>query len=147
MINRLKHYVASLPREFWTDTRFLGLIVFGVIALLVTWSGIKSIETNYQLQKQIAQLQQENSVQQLDNSNQKLKNEYYKTDTFLELAARRQFGMAAPGEKVYIVPKTVALAQTVELAKPQVAKTDADKRPAWQKNLEAWFNFFLGRQR
>lgn len=129
------------------DTRVLGLLGFGFIALLVTWSGIKSIETNYQLQKQISKLQQENTVAKLENANQKLRNEYYKTDTFLELAARRQFGKAAPGETLYLVPKKVALAHTIDIAQPSSPKTDADSRPFWQKNLEAWVNFFLHRQK
>lgn len=145
MIERIKAYVKNFPTELWTDTRFLGLVGFGVIALLVTWSGIKSIETNYQLQKQISALQQENSVKKLENSNQKLRNEYYKTDVFLELAARRQFGKAASGETLYIVPKSVALAHTVSIPAQAEVRTDADSRPQWQKNFENWFNFLLRR--
>jgi len=135
-------YASSLQ-----DTRVLGLIAFGVIALLVTWSGVKSIETNYQLQKQIAELTQQNEVAKLENSNQKLRNEYYKTDTFLELAARRQFGKAAPGETLYLVPKKVALAHTVNLPSEKPPTTQADSRPEWQKNMESWFRFFLHRQK
>ncbi len=144
---KLKQILDHPYASMLNDTRVLGLLGFGFIAILVTWSGIKSIETNYQLQKQISQLQQENSVSKLENSNQKLRNEYYKTDTFLELAARRQFGKAAPGETLYLVPKKVALAHTVAIAQPAAPKTEADSRPTWEKNLEAWVNFFLHRQK
>lgn len=41
------------------DTRTLGLLVFVVLVLLVSWSGIKSIQTNYELQRTIARLEQE----------------------------------------------------------------------------------------
>ena len=134
-------YAANL-----NDTRVLGLLGFGFIALLVTWSGVKSIQTNYELQKQIAGLEQKNSVKKLESSNLKLRNEYYKTDTFLELAARRQFGRAAPGETMYLVPEKVAMANTVAVAEEKKVVTQADHRPSWQKNLEAWFNFFLHRK-
>lgn len=134
-------YAANL-----NDTRVLGLIGFGIIALLVTWSGVKTIQTNYELQKQIAGLEQKNSVSNLENSNLRLRNEYYKTDTFLELAARRQFSKAAPGETMYLVPEKVALANTAPVAGEKTVKTEADNRPSWQKNLEAWFNFFLHRK-
>jgi cell division protein FtsB len=129
------------------DVRVLGLIVFAGLALLVSWNGIAAIQTNYELQKQISQLQQERDVKQLENTNLKLRNEYFNTDQFLELAARRQFGKAAPGEKVLLVPKTVALAHTVSLtsdAKP-VVKTQVHKSQ-YQRNFEAWMNFFMHRQ-
>ncbi len=144
MLEKIKTYLGHPSMHTLSDTRVLGLLAFGVIALLVTWSGVKSIQTNYDLQKQISQLTQETGVQKLENSNLKLRNEYYKTDTFLELAARRQFGKAAPGETVYIVPKKVALANSVAVPAPKDVKAqqEADK-PTYQKNLEAWRDFFF----
>ena len=128
-----------------SDTRVLGLMAFGIIALLVTWSGVKSIQTNYDLQKQISKLTQENSVQKLANENVKLRTEYLKTDEYLELSARRQFGKAAPGETLYIIPKKVSLARTIPVAEPKDPKKVAeDNKPTYQKNLEAWKNFFFG---
>lgn len=147
MQDRIKQILKHPYARALNDTRVLGLIAFGIIALLVTWSGIKSIQTNYGLQKQIAALTQQTEVKKLENTNLKLRNEYYKTDEFLELAARRQFGKAAPGEKVYIVPKSVALANTVAPPKAADTKTETKiNKPKYQRNLEAWFNFFFHRQ-
>lgn len=146
MQEKLKQLLEHPLASQLNDTRVLGLLGFGFIALLVTWSGVKSIQTNYDLQKQIAGLEQKNSVSKLANANQKLRNEYYKTDTFLELASRRQFGKAAPGETLYLVPKKVALSYTVAVPAEKTVKTQADTRPAWQKNLTSWFNFFLHNQ-
>lgn len=144
MFEKLKDLKKYPFASVLSDTRSLGLIAFGVIAVLVSWSGVKSIQTNYGLQKQISELNQQNDVQKLENTNLKLRNEYYKTDQFLELAARRQFGKAAPGETVYIVPKKVALANTVDLpGTSQSKKKDAGQKPLYQKNLEAWVNFFF----
>src|SRR5690606_14522893 len=100
------------------DVRNIGLIVFGIIAVLVTWSGIKVVQTNYDLQKRIATMQQQNDIKKLENSNLELKNRYYETDQYLELAARRQYNKALPGEKLLIVPKSVALAHTVDVTVP-----------------------------
>ena len=72
-----------------TDARALGLLAFGVVALLVTWSGIKVVQTNYELEKKISVAKQRNSIEQLENENLKLKNQYYESDQYLELAARR----------------------------------------------------------
>lgn len=146
MFEKLKD-IAKHPNLYsLNDTRVLGLIGFGVIALLVTWSGIKSIQTNYELQKQISTLSQQNEVKKLENENAKLRIQYYKTDEFLELAARRQFGKAAPGETLYTVSKKVAVAHTKPMPKvDDKPKTQADTRPGYQKNLESWFNFFFHR--
>ena len=128
------------------DIRFTGQLIFVVVVLLVTWSGVKSVQTNYNLQKQISVLKQQNAVQQLENNNLKLQNDYFATDQYLELAARQNFGLANPGEKVLIVPESVALAYTVEV--PAIAddiSAEAQK-PGYQKNVESWVNFFLHRQ-
>lgn len=134
----LKVFIKNL-----SDLRFLGQVVFVVIILLVSWSGIKAIQTNYELQRKIARMQQEIEVKKLENENLGLENQYLETDTFLELAARRQFGKAAPGEKVYIVPKSVALAHTVESQNQTTTDEQKAEKPKYQQNLEDWVNFFF----
>lgn len=130
------------------DARVIGLLLFLVVVLLIGWSGIKAIEANYGLQKQIARLEQQNAVRQLANENQRLQNDYYNTPQYLELAARKDFGLAAKGETVLAVPKDVALRHTVDLPQDKAAaaaKQQAEK-PAYQRNFEAWMNFFLNRK-
>jgi cell division protein FtsB len=148
MFEKIKNYKKDPFLSQFQDVRTWGLVVFGIVAVLVTWSGIKSVQTNYDLQKQISELEQRNTVQKLENTNLELRNQYYNTDQFLELAARRQFGMAAPGETELLVPKRVALARTVDLPKlsnKTVGETALNK-PKYQQNFEAWVNFFLHRQ-
>jgi cell division protein FtsB len=126
------------------DVRFAGQVLFAVVVILVSWSGVKAIDANYLLQKQIVALQQQSDVQQLENDNMKLQNDYYKSDQYLELSARQNSGLAAPGERELIVPKDVALSYTVAEPKPTVPHSSA-KLPTYQRNLQAWVNFFLHR--
>jgi cell division protein FtsB len=146
MLNTIKSAVLSFVRNF-RDVRSLGLIVFAAIVLLVSWSGVKAIQSNYKLEQQISQLRQENDVQQLQNNNQKLKNQYYGTSQYLELAARQNFGLAAPGEKELIVPKDVAMAHVrgVAVATAAQASEAPKKQPFYQRNIQTWLNFFLRR--
>lgn len=126
------------------DVRVVGFLVFGVIVLLVSWSTVGIIQTNYELQKKIAQLEQQNKIAELENSNLQMRNHYYTTEQYLELTARRQFGKAAAGETVYIVPKNVALAQTVETPDvPTVIEQSEEDKPFFQKNFEAWMRFLF----
>lgn len=128
-----------------TDVGFLGQVLFVILVLLISWSGIKTIQTNYGLQKQITALNQKNSLQKLQNENLKLKNQYYNSNQYLELAARQNFGLAAAGEKEIIVPENVAISYTTDLPSPKTIEAK-DKQPGYQRNFEAWVNFFLHRQ-
>ncbi len=144
MIDKIKKYYNHNFIQQFKDVRFAGFVVFGILVLLVTWSGISVIETNYELQKQVSKLEQENQVSVLENNNLKLQNEYYNSDQYLELTARRQFGKGQPGEKLLLVPKSVALKHTVEIPQEEraAAATPTLKKPFVQKNVEAWVNFF-----
>ncbi|HSW85318.1 MAG TPA: septum formation initiator family protein [Candidatus Saccharimonadales bacterium] len=141
-IDQIAYYFRRL-----NDPRFVGQLIFVVIVLLMSWSGVKTIQTNYGLQKQITSLAQQNTLQQLQNDNLALQNQYFNSNQYLELSARQNFGLAAPGEKEVVVPASVALAYTTNL--PDISKrsvTASAKQPAYQQNLESWVDFFLHRQ-
>ncbi len=127
------------------DVRFAGQVLFVVIVLLISWSGIKTIQTNYGLQKQISGLRQQTDIQKLKNNNLALQNNYFNSNQYLELSARQNFGLASPGEKEIIVPASVALAYTVN---PPANKTPtaSDRLPAYQRNFQSWVDFFMHRQ-
>lgn len=136
---RLKHIIDTLR-----DVRVIGLIAFGVIAVLVTWSGVNVLQQNFELQQNIAQLEQEIAIQELENANLELRNEYYNTDQYLELQARRQFGLAAPGETVLLVPEQVALENSVPPREERsAAASSTGKQSVYQQNLQAWLDFFF----
>ncbi|HET7640937.1 MAG TPA: septum formation initiator family protein [Ktedonobacteraceae bacterium] len=150
MQEKLKEYRSKLLAfaQQLRDVRTVGLYAFLVVVLLLSWSGAKVIDTNYGLQRQIANLEQQNTVAELGNQNLKLQNDYYNTPQYLELTARANFGLAAPGETVLVVPKATAIAHTVQLpdAERQQATKTKGKQPAYQRNFQAWMNFFLHRQ-
>ncbi len=129
-----------------SDVRFAGQVLFVFLVLLISWSGIKTIQTNYGLQKQISALRQQNEVQKLQNNNLALQNQYYNSNQYLELSARQNFGLANTGEKEIIVPESVALAYTANLPEPGKPDAAKSKQPAYQRNFQAWVNFFLHRQ-
>lgn len=144
MFEKIKNVITHPYTQQLKDVRVLGLLVFCIIALLVTYSGLGAIQTNYVLQKQIARIEQENQIRELENNNLRLTNEYFNTDQYLELQARRQFGKAAPGETVVLVPRNVALHYTVDTPKDSDAtQQDKPHKPAYQRNFEAWMDFFF----
>ena len=148
--------MASLLREFLdsnkarqlADIRNIGLYIFTIVILAITWSGVKTVQHNYELQKKISTLQQQNTVTDLENGNIALQNQYYKTNAFLELSARQQLGLAAPGETVYLIPQSVAMKyidKSVADVQPK-PKITTDSTTGYAKNLETWRDFLLGHQ-
>lgn len=129
--------------EALRDVRVVSFLGFGVISLLVAWNIVGVIEKNYELQQQIAQLERENVVQSLRNANQSLRNEYYNSEQYLELQARRQFGLAAEGETVYIIPESVALVNSIEVQERPDAITAQEEKAWYRQNLEEWREFFF----
>ena len=137
---KLKHLINNLR-----DVRLMGMLGFGVIALLVAWSGAAVIQQNYTLQQQVAQLEQEIAIQEIENNNLRMRNEYFETDQYLELQARRQFGLAAPGETMLLVPDEVALRYTTPLPDALEVETApvSDDRSPLRQNFDAWIDFFF----
>jgi len=129
------------------DVKFIGQMLFVVVVLLISWSGVKAIESNYTLQKQITSLNQQNELQKLQNSNLQLENEYYNSNQYIELSARANFGLASPGEKEVIVPTQVALANTVSLPSANYQSLTQSKKSKIQNNFESWVDFLLDRNK
>jgi len=148
MFEQTKNFLNSKQAHQLLDPRNIALYIFGLIVLAIAWSGAKTVQNNYQLQKQITSLEQQNEILSLENGNAYLQNQFYQTNEYLELSARQNLGLAAPGEQVLVIPQSVAL-QYVDPAlasQPAVSQTaPIDNRSKYVKNLEAWRDFLLGR--
>jgi len=150
VLNSLQNFWNSPRRKQLTDARNLGLYIFSIIVLAITWSGVKTVQTNYNLQKQISTLKQQNQVLYLQKKNTSLQNEYYQSNEYLDLTARQDLGLAAPGEQVLIIPKSVAM-KYVDPTVGSANTTASNASPAVNqskisKNLEDWRDFLLGRK-
>lgn len=141
--DHLKNFINSFK-----DIRNVVLYIFALIVLAITWSGVKTVQVNYELQKKISLIKQQNDVLQLENQNAQLQNQYYQTNQYLDLAARQNLGLAGQDEKVMLVPKKVALKYVdmslIVKAPSQVAAVD--NRSKYVKNIETWRDFLLGRK-
>ncbi len=143
MIKKIKKIISN---QDIFNSKNMSLVLFLIISLSVTWSTAKIIQKNYSLQQQINQLDQEVALQQQINQNQKIKNKYFETDSYLEIAARKYFQKSFPGEKLYIVPKEVALSKIKPLPAEKSGNESLSERSFIIKNWQSWINFVLGRQ-
>lgn len=149
MFDEIKNFLYSKQAKQLVDVRNIGLYIFGVVVLAIAWSGAKTVQNNYELQKQIDTLRQQNEVISLNNDNIGLQNEFYKTSEYLDLSARQDLGLASPGEQVLLVPKAEALKYvdpSLQTTQDSTQQTQADNRPKYVRNLEDWRDFLLGRK-
>ncbi len=142
--NKINQIKKLLQEKGLYDVRVLALVGVGVIAISVFWNGANIVQQNYELAQKVEAIEQENEILRLENQNKELRNEYLATDEFAEITARRIHGKASPGERVYIVPKDVALDALSEDAEEDEGQLTQHEKPAWQKNLESWVNIYFG---
>ena len=129
MYEKIKN--SSLTKSLF-NTKNLGLYVVLLIGLSVTWSTIKTIT-----------LQQSVAVQTQMNKNETLLINYYSSDSYLSLEARKYFNKALPGEKLILVPTAVSNKYIHQTA---VINSDISNNKSKSKvlqNWQDWVNFFF----
>lgn len=141
--NKIDNVKQKLSDKGLYDVRLVVLALVGLIAMSVFWNGAKIIQQNFELSRKVVQIQQKNEVLELENRNKELQNQYLATDEFAELTARRVFGKASPGERVYIVPEDVAIA-SLTVPPEEITPEQPAERPQYRKNLDAWLNIYFG---
>ncbi len=136
---------SRLHSRGFDDPRLLGLLVLAFIGVSVVWNGARVVQQNYGLLQRIAVLEEENRILEIQNRNKEIQNEYYQSPEYAELKARRVNGKAANGEKVYIITRENALSglKTPEVEAEAII---ADEKPTYQKNFEAWIDFFFSKK-
>jgi cell division protein FtsB len=143
-INKQK-FIESI--KLLSDVRVIGLLAFCAVILLVSFSSVRVLQTNYELQKKENGLQQVNEIKKLENENLRLKNVFFESDEYLELTARRQFNKALPGEELYIIPQSVAMRKVKDTPDVKTSEEtfvqEQENKPEYQKNFEAWMDFLL----
>lgn len=144
MFKQIRAKIGSKDFRSYFSLGAIGVYVIAIVSLSVAWAGTKAIQRNYKLLKQVSVLEQQASIAEQKVENQKLLNEYYKSDAFLELAARRQFNKAAPGEKLLIVPKSVA-ATKLPSGFSELGVASEQKIDTELTNWQAWLQFLTGR--
>ncbi|MCA9348558.1 septum formation initiator family protein [Candidatus Saccharibacteria bacterium] len=132
--------------RFVTDRSNLTLLFFIVISLAITWATVNQIEYNYRLEQRSRTLEAEIGVLQQQQTNQELRNQFYETDYYLDLAARKQLGLVKPGEKVALINQSDIDAvlneskQSIDQPQSSVVKQES------ASNLEQWARFFSGQE-
>ena len=128
--HRIRHQI----KHYYTLDNIV-LVAAILMAIGFIWSTMGALQSNYVLQSQVDILRNQVEASKLESETLALENIYFASDEYLELQARQQFGKAAPGEKMLILP-----ANTVS---DVVSSADKSGSVVSNSNFQAWLNFFF----
>lgn len=117
------------------------LVVGAALAFLLVWQAASAALENYALQREVDELRSEVELLELENQSISYNIAYFKTDSYLDLAARENFNLKSPGEKVLYVP---VLDEKDE--DQSVTETADGVDEAESSNFQLWLDFLFGRQ-
>lgn len=114
------------------------LLIAAIVTLSWVWGTVEAIQKNFVLQQQVDGLAQQVAFQELENQTLEFQKKYYQTDEFLELSARERLNLAAPDEKVLILPPNTVQPASAELPSESII-------PLTQRsNYQQWLYFLFG---
>lgn len=127
-------------KEFFSLNNLVYLLAVS-LAFVIVWQTAIVILDNYALQQEVDDLKEEVSLLELENQRLSFNIEYYKTDAYLDLAARENFNLKAPGERVVYVPRN----DTTE----SIESTDSTNEQSninEASNVDQWLYFLFGKE-
>ena len=125
-----------------TNPELIAGAVIAVTVVSVTINTSSVIMQNYTLERDVQIAEQKVSIAQSELDTQKLKNNYFKSDAFLDIAARKQLSKGTDGEKLIIVPKSVALSYVAGIAEKQTSTPQTSNEE--KSNIQKWLQFLSG---
>lgn len=129
------HQLRVMAKHYYTLDNIV-LLAAILMAVVFVWSTMDALQKNYLLQRQVDILHSQVEASRLESDTLQLENTYFASNEYLELQARQQFGKAAPGERMIILPaNTVSDNVTADANKPREVVSNS--------NFQAWLNFFF----
>ncbi len=131
--------------HMWRAYGTLNNIVIGValvIAASWAWGSVAMMQTNFDAQKAVDDQKRQLELTKLRVETLKYKNNYYQSEEYKDLAARTNLGLAAPGEKLLILPPNSSAVKQQDAAEQRKATTLHVSVTG--TNFDQWIKFLTG---
>lgn len=128
-----------MKHDFFTAPNMI--LVFA-IALCVVWTyqSVVAMSRNWELSERLAAEKKELDLARVEVETMELENEYFKSDEYQELLARKYLDKMSPGEKMVVLP------ENTEEAKSRFQDAEVEIHEREYSNFEKWMMFlFPGR--
>lgn len=125
-----------LKRDFFTIENVV-LIVAIVLCLMWTYQSIAAMSRNWELSETLIMEKKELELLNIEVEAAELENEYYKTEEYQELIARKLLDKKLNGENMVVMPKNS------ETAKSKYKKEDVKVNDKEYSNFEKWMMYLF----
>ncbi len=113
------------------------LLVAILLCLMWAFKSIEAMSRNWELTERLNEERRSLELLRIENQLAELENEYYKSDEYQELLARKSANKQLPGEHMVYMPENSEAAKNKHAAKNVVAE-ETEK-----SNLEKWMTFLF----
>ena len=114
------------------------LAIAAILCISWTWRAISSMSRNWELEQRLSSRERELAVTRLEVGNLEAENDYYKTEEYQELSARKRQGKKLSGETMIYLP------DNSDAARNKHKDLDIEEEVETPSNLEQWFSFLFG---
>lgn len=129
---------AKVLQEILVPEKIL-LAIVPILLLLWLVGSISSLSKNWSLQQEVAEREAELAYLNLEVENNELENQYYASEEYQELAARRLQNKKFSGETLVLLPKNTERAKS----KHQTVTNDENKALNKKSNFDQWLSFLF----
>ena len=131
--NSLRRTKFKLKHDFLTVDNVV-LIVAIVLCLTWTYQSIAAMSRNWELSERLTEERKNLELVSIEVEAAELQNEYFKSNEYQELMARRNLDKKLPGENMVVLPENSSSAKSKHIDTPK--STTADE-PGYS-NIEKW---------
>jgi hypothetical protein len=134
--NKIRKIKYSLKHDFLTVEN---VVLFLAIVLCLTWTyqSIVAMSRNWTLSERLATEKKSLELLKVEVEAAELENEYYKTEEYQELIARKYLDKQLPGEHMVVLP------ENSEIAKNKYKVSEDEVLVKQYSNFEKWMKFLF----
>lgn len=131
-----RRFFYNLKNDFFT---FENIVLFVAVLMCLGWTygAISAMTRNWTLSRTYLEKEYEQRVLELEIATLELENQYYSSEEYQELSARKKLNKKLSGETMVYLPKNS------EEAKSKHSSPEKTERPE-KNNLSEWMAFLFG---
>lgn len=139
LVNKIRKMKFKLSHDFFSVENIV-LVIAIAMCLMWTYQSIEAMSRNWELVEKLNMSNKTLELTKLEVEMAQLENEYYSSDEYKELNARKFANKQLPGEQMVYLP------DNTEVAKNKHAKIESEIAKTSEKemsNFEKWMAYLL----
>lgn len=138
-MNGIKNRIRKLKFRIKHDLSIENVVLVVAVFLCLVWTyqSIAAMSRNWELSERLAVEKKNLELLEVEVETAELENEYYKTEEYQEIAARKYLDKKLSGEEMVVMPENSAVAKE----KHKVVKEEVKEKE--YSNFEKWMKFLF----